>query len=112
VIINIYSRLIIYIHDAFNFNHTARTRREIKIVKRILTICAILSFSGSPTIFFVFQFIITGRLHPLADRIHELCVAINTNIVTLGFAILNSLIKLLPWKYASRRKAKTKNIQL
>ncbi len=38
VIINIYSRLIIYIHYAFNFNHTARTRREIKIVKRILTI--------------------------------------------------------------------------
>ncbi|CAF5082321.1 unnamed protein product, partial [Rotaria sp. Silwood1] len=38
----------------------------------------------------------TGRLHSLADRVHELGLAINTNIVTLGFAILNSLMKLLP----------------
>lgn len=96
MIIFIYSRLVIFIHYAFNFNHASRARREIKIAKRILIICAILSFTGTPTIFFLFQFMITGRLHPLADRIHELGVAINTNIVTLGSAILNSMIKLLP----------------
>jgi len=103
VIIYLYSRLIIFIHYAFNFNHAARARREIRIVKRILTTCAILSFSGSSTIFFIFQFIITGRLHPLADRTHELCLAINTNIVILGFAFLNSLIKLLPARSTVRR---------
>ncbi len=112
LIIFIYSRLIIFIHHAFNFNHTSQARREIRIVKRILIICAILSFSGSPTIFFLFQFITTGKLHPLADRIHELCLAINTNIVTLGFAILNSLIRLLPAKSAIQRKTKTRNIPL
>jgi hypothetical protein len=103
VIIFIYSRLINFIHYAFNFNHTSRARREIKIVKRILAICAILSFSGFPTIFFLVQFIITGRLHPLADRIHELGLAINTNIVILSFAILNSFIKLLPTRSAVHR---------
>ncbi|CAF3414169.1 unnamed protein product, partial [Rotaria sp. Silwood2] len=107
VIIYIYSRLIIFIRHGYNFNHRSRTRREIMIVKRILIICAILSLSGSPTLVFLFQFIMTGRLHPLADRVHELGLAINTNIVTFGFAILNSLIKLLPKKFTHRKQPQT-----
>jgi hypothetical protein len=103
VIIYIYSRLIMFIHHAFNFDRTLRARREKQLVKRILTICGILSFSGSPTLFFLFQFIITGKHHPMADRIHEFGVAISTNIVTLGFAILNSLVNLLPARSAVRR---------
>ncbi len=94
VIMYIYYRLISFIHHASISNHISSARRELKIVKRILLICIILSLSGSPTIIFLFQFIITGQLHPLVDRIHELCVAININIVTLAFAILSSFNKL------------------
>jgi hypothetical protein len=96
IIIYIHCRLIIYVHYAFNFNHTLRARREIRIVKRILTIFAILSFSGLPTAVFIFLCIITGKHHPMADRIHELSLAIIANIVTLGFAVLNSLANLWP----------------
>jgi hypothetical protein len=55
-----------------------------------------MSVLGLPTLFFLFQFIITGYIHPLADRIHELCLAINSIGFTLGFAILNSLNLILP----------------
>lgn len=105
VIVYIYSRLIIFIHNAFNSNHLSRARREIRIVKRIINICVILSLSGSPTLVFLFQFIVTGKVHPLADRVHELGVAINATIVTIGFAILNSLIKLLPSRSSIHRKS-------
>lgn len=50
--IYIYSRLIVFIHRTFNSNNVSRATRQIQIVKRILTICFILSFSGCQTIFF------------------------------------------------------------
>jgi hypothetical protein len=58
--------------------------------------CVGISILGFPTLFFLFQFIITGQIHPLADRIHQLGLAINTIGFTSGFAILNSLIHVLP----------------
>jgi hypothetical protein len=97
-IIYIYSRLIVFIHYTYKSDNISRGTREIKIVKRILTICFILTFTGSETIFFLFQFIITDRMHPLVDRIHELGIAICDVTVTLGFAYLNAFFKSLPMR--------------
>ena len=98
IIILIYIRLVHFTHYASNFNRKLRAKREIRVVKHILTICGILSFSGLPTILFVIHFMRTGKIHPLGDRVHELCLAINTNIVTIGCGILNSLTQFLSVK--------------
>ena len=58
--------------------------------------CIGINILGYPTLFFLFQFIITRQIHRLADRIHQLCLATNTIAFTSGFAILNSLIHVLP----------------
>ncbi len=95
-ILYIYSRVICYVHRLPKRGVLMRTRREVIVIKHILKICFVMSVLGLPTLFFLFQFIITGYIHPLADRIHELCLAINSIGFTLGFAILNSLNLILP----------------
>ena len=87
-----------FIHYAFNCQHAIRVKREIRVVKHILTICGILSLTGTPTLFFLIQFFITGQFYPLANRVHEFCLAISISTVTVGFTILNSMIKLVPTK--------------
>jgi hypothetical protein len=64
-----------------------------------------------PTLFFLSQYIITGRIHPLADRIHELCLAINALGFTFGFAVLNSFIHILPQLPAVHERNNVMNIQ-
>jgi hypothetical protein len=104
--------LVSFIHHLPHYAQTSQAKREVIVVKRILIICGILGFSGSPTTVFLFQYIITGRLHPMADRIHELGLAININIVTLGFAFLNSLINHLSTTSMIQTKTKTENKRL
>ncbi|CAF1418846.1 unnamed protein product [Adineta steineri] len=94
-ILIIYFRLIFYVHRLPNRAISLQTRREVTVIKFILKICFAMSILGFPTLFFLFQFIITGEIHPLADRIHELCIAINAIGFTFGYAILNSFSKLL-----------------
>ena len=95
-ILYIYSRVIFYVCHLPKRGVLMRTRREVNVIKYILKICLGVSVLGLPTLFFLFQFIITGHIHPLADRIHELCIAINSIGFTLGFAILNSFNLILP----------------
>ncbi|CAF1260628.1 unnamed protein product [Adineta steineri] len=96
VILYIYCQLIIYIHRLPSHGILLRTTREIAVIKRILKICLAMSVLGSPTLFFLFHFIITGKTHPLADRVHELGVSISAISFTFGFAIFNSFSRLLP----------------
>jgi hypothetical protein len=95
-VIYIYSRVVIHIRQLPKRGVLLRTIREVTIIKHIVTMCVGISILGFPTLFFLFQFIITGQIHPLADRIHQLGLAINTIGFTSGFAILNSLIHVLP----------------
>ncbi|CAF1202612.1 unnamed protein product [Adineta steineri] len=96
LILYIYFHLIMYIRRLPNCGILLQTKREITAIKFILKICLVMSILGFPTLFFLFQFIITGEMHPFADRIHELCVSINALGFTFGFSILNSFTQLLP----------------
>ncbi|CAF0824949.1 unnamed protein product [Adineta steineri] len=96
IVLYIHCRFIFCIRRLPNRGILLQTRREIIVIKYILKISSIMCVLGFPTLFFQLQFALTGEIHPLADRIHELCLSINAMGFTLCFAILNSLVQLLP----------------
>jgi len=110
-ILYIYSRVIFYVRRLPKRGVLIRTKREVTVIKHILKTCFGISILGLPTLFFLFQYIITGRIHPLADRIHELCLAINALGFTFGFAVLNSFIHILPQLPAVHERNNVMNIQ-
>ncbi|CAF4019381.1 unnamed protein product, partial [Adineta steineri] len=91
--------LIILALIIYRFHYNKLYRRQISsspFDDQISLILIVMSVPGFPTLFFLFQFIITGEIHPFADRTHELCVSINALGFTFGFSILNSFTQLLP----------------
>ncbi|CAF4177520.1 unnamed protein product [Adineta steineri] len=96
VILCIHYRLVLYIRRLPKRGILLQRKREITAIKYILKVSLAMSVLGFPRLFFLFQFIIVGEIHPLANRIHELCVSINAIGFTFGFAILNSFAQILP----------------
>ncbi|UJR11151.1 hypothetical protein I4U23_015332 [Adineta vaga] len=96
LILYMYSKVIKYVRKLPKRGLTLHTKREVMIIRSILKICFIITIPGLSTVFFLLQSIFRGSTHPLADRIHELCVAIGAFVLGFGFAILNSLLYVLP----------------
>ncbi|CAF0991069.1 unnamed protein product [Adineta steineri] len=95
-ILYIHCRFIFCIRRLPNRGILLQTRHETIVIKYILKISLTMCVLGFPTLVFQLQFIIIGEIHPLADRIYELCLSINAMGFTLCFANLNSLTQLLP----------------
>lgn len=95
-IVYMYVRVILHVRRLCTASLIIRTRRDVVVIKRIVLICTSLGVIGFPTLFFLGQYVLTGRVHPLADRIHEMSMSVMTVGFTYGFAAMNSLIRILP----------------
>jgi hypothetical protein len=70
--------------------------RKLTVMQHIFKTCFLFGTLGLPTLVFLFQFIIIGETYSITDRFHELCLALNTIGFSIGFAVLNSLLHILP----------------
>lgn len=97
LIFYIYSQIIIFIRQLPKYGLLIQRKRDMTIITNIFKLCFGISLVGSPTIFFLCQYILTGQLHFLIYRIDELWLSVNTISLILSMTFLNSLFENQMW---------------
>lgn len=87
----IYIRVIIFVRQLPKVDMLTTIHREEKVIRNIVKLYLVSGIAGTLTVFFFIQYIITGKIFSLANRLHEFSLSVMTLIFNIGTARLNSL---------------------